>query len=44
MGIFSMQDVGMVPYEEGELVCTDMGRKATDLQIVEVEISCDTDT
>ena len=31
MGIFSMRDIGMEPYEEGELVCTDMGRKVTDL-------------
>lgn len=39
MGIFSMQDVGAEPYEEGELVATDVGRKVTDLQIVEVCIS-----
>ena len=40
MGIFSYKYAG---YGESGLVTTDMGRKVTDLQIVEVEISCDTD-
>ena len=48
MGIFSYEHSVPNPlddpYGESELVATDMGRKATDLQIVEVDVFYDTDT